>query len=308
MKKGIVILLMLPVLMLGSCRLGEDENTEQIGPLHVVATTNIIGDALKNLLKGGAEVSVMMGPGTDPHMYKPTPGDVDLLDRADVIIANGLHLEGKMADMLDKYGKEKPVLFVADGIDKSKIIKSADYADSFDPHIWFDPDLWTQGLTHISNEMQKIDTSNAARYEENLINYTREIENLTEWIKTRINNLPAEKRVLITSHDAFSYFGRKFEFEVKGIQGISTISEVGLKEISNMVDFVIERDIASIFVETSTSQKTAQSIVDGAKDKGYTVSLKGPLFSDALGEPDSEGGTYIGMMKSNVNMIIEGLE
>jgi len=288
-----------------SCRI---EPKEQKGPLHIVTTTGIIEDCVKQIVGDSAEVSSIMGPGTDPHIYKPTPGDIELLDKADVIICNGLHLEGKMAEMLDKYSKEKPVLKVSDGINKKDIIKSADFADSFDPHIWFDTKIWMQGLLYITKELGKIDSMSADYYGGNYDRYLAKIAITDMWVASQLDSIDTNQRLLITSHDAFSYFGRRYDIEVRGIQGISTLSEVGLKDISDMVNFLIERQIKSIFVETSTSQKTAQSIVDGCRAKDFNVELKGPLYSDALGEPDSEGGTYIGMIKSNVTMIVNGLK
>lgn len=297
--------MLLIILSFFACRLEEKERT---GPLFIVATTGIIEDGLKNIVGDSAEVSALMGPGTDPHLYKPTPGDIDLLDRADVIVTNGLHLEGKMAEMLQKYGLEKPVINVSDGIPHDQIIKSADFGDSYDPHIWFDSQIWMKGLQGVVAELGKIEPSLASYFQANYERYQKKISAMDAFVNDELGKLADHTKVLITSHDAFSYFGRRYSIEVRGIQGISTLSEVGLKDISAMVDFVIERQIKSIFVETSTSNKTAQSIVDGCAAKGYTVELRGPLFSDALGEPDTEGGTYIGMVKANVKMIVEGLE
>ncbi len=302
-KKIIVIVVVLLVAV--SCRL---EETERKGPLNIVTTTGIIEDVVENIVGDSAEVSTLMGPGTDPHLYKPTPGDIELLDEADVIISNGLHLEGKMADMLEKYGLEKPVIKVSDGIDKAELIKSADFDDSFDPHIWFDTKIWMNGMENVAKELARIEGDTSGYFINNFEVYKKQVEDLDQSIRSSLASISDSSRVLITSHDAFSYFGRRYGIEVKGIQGVSTLSEVGLKDISNMVDFVIERKIKSIFIETSTSDKTAQSIVDGAMDKGYELTLDGPLYSDALGEPDSDGGNYIGMVKANVQIIVEGLK
>lgn len=290
------------------CRIKDKPVTEKKGPLHIVATTGIIEDCLTHIVGDSAEVSAIMGPGTDPHVYKPTPGDIELLDEADVIVANGLHLEGKMAEMLDKYSREKPVLIVADGINERDIIKSADFADAHDPHIWFDTEIWMDGMRYIATELGKLDSTAKDYYRTNFDLYRAEVAELDEWAANKIDSIETSGRILITSHDAFSYFGRRFGMEVKGIQGISTLSEVGLKEISDMVDFVIKHRIKTIFIETSTSDKTAQSIVDGCKGKHYKLGISGPLYSDALGEPDEDGGTYIGMIKENVKAIAEGLK
>jgi manganese/zinc/iron transport system substrate-binding protein len=302
-----LVYILIASLSLISCRLDE-EPEERIGPLNIVTTTGIIEDGLLNIVGAHCEVTTLMGPGTDPHIYKPTPGDIEILDEADVIVANGLHLEGKMAEMLTKYGKEKPVILMSDGIEEKDIIKSADFEDAHDPHFWFDTKIWMKGLMHVTDELGKIEPELDSVFQKNLLSYEKEIIKLDKWVKRQLNSLDKESRVLVTSHDAFSYFGDRYDIEVKGIQGISTLSEVGLKEIADMVDFVIERKIKAIFVETSTSDKTAQSIVDGCKAKGYKVELKGPLYSDALGEPNGEAGTYIGMIKANVNTIVEGLK
>jgi len=305
MKKLIYVLIV--GLALVSCRLDEGKD-ERIGPLNIVATTGIIEDGLANIVGSDCEVTALMGPGTDPHIYKPTPGDIEILDEADVIVANGLHLEGKMAEMLEKYGKEKPVILFSDGLDKADIIKSADFEDANDPHIWFDTEKWMKGLTHVTKELGEIEPELDSIFQVNLASYQKEVKKLDKWVNRKLEKLDESSKVLVTSHDAFSYFGDRYGLEVKGIQGISTLSEVGLKEIAEMVDFVIERKLKAIFVETSTSDKTAQSIVDGCKAKGYEVNLLGPLYSDALGEPDADAGTYIGMIRVNVKTIVEGLK
>jgi manganese/zinc/iron transport system substrate-binding protein len=306
MKSWLYLLIGLTLI---SCRLDENpEEKETKGPLHIVTTTGIIEDCLHNIVGDKAEVSAIMGPGTDPHIYKPTPHDVEMLDEADVIVANGFHLEGKMADMLRKYGQEKPVLLVSDGVHEKDVIYSAELDDAQDPHIWFDPDIWMDGLWQVTRDLGKIDTTWADYYMENFEAYQDKIDEVSSWVEAKMDSIPDEKRILITSHDAFSYFGRRYSIDVKGIQGISTLSEVGLKEIADMVDFVKQNDINAIFTETSTSDKTARSILDGCKAKGHLVEVAGPLYSDALGEPDSEAGTYLGMLKANVNAIVEGLK
>lgn len=298
-----ILFFSLMTVLLG-CRL--DESVKQ-GPLHIVTTTGILADGVTRIVGDSAEVSCIMGPGTDPHIYKPTPGDIEMLDEADVIICNGLHLEGKMAEMLDKYAQEKPVIKLSDGIDKKMLIQTTDVADSYDPHIWFDLEMWQTGLEYVTQQLAEIDTVSASYFQKNYQSYAEEIMETDLFIKEELTQLDSTQRVLITSHDAFSYFGRRYNIEVKGIQGISTLSEVGLKEISDMVDFIIERKIGAIFVETSTSQKTAESIADGCAAKEYIIRIEGPLYSDALGEPDQPAGTYLGMIRENVQMIVSGL-
>lgn len=305
--KRILIIILAAFTLIG-CRIDEASKTEKIGPLHIVATTGIIKNTLENIVQSNCEITALMGPGTDPHIYKPTPGDIELLEEADVIVSNGLHLEGKMAEMLNKYSAEKPVLSVADGIEEQELISAADAADAIDPHIWFDTRIWMKGMSYITDELSKIDSSLDSTIHANLKHYKDEVKKLDKWVIKSLDSLSDASRVLVTSHDAFSYFGRRYKIKVRGIQGVSTLSEVGLKEVSDMVDFLIDRNIKSIFTETSTSTKTAQSIVEGCAARGHKVSINGPLYSDALGEPDSEAGTYIGMIKDNVNAIVEGLK
>ena len=304
MKRNVFIVISLLAILVG-CREGEGE---RIGPLHIVATTGIIEDGLINIVGDSAEVSALMGPGTDPHLYKPTPFDIELLDEADVIVCNGLHLEGKMSEMLQKYGQRKPVIEVAAGVEKASLISAVEGSDAFDPHIWFNPSIWSDGLAYVTKELGEIEPKSAEYFQANYQIYQKKLSELELWVESKLLTISDSVKVLITSHDAFSYFGQRFDIEVRGIQGISTLSEVGLKDIADMVDFVIERQIPAIFVETSTSDKTAQSIVDGTYQKGFELKLKGPLYSDALGEPDSPAGTYVGMVKENVRMIVEGLE
>jgi manganese/zinc/iron transport system substrate-binding protein len=223
-------------------------------------------------------------------------------------VVNGLHLEGKMAEMLEKFSREKSVIVLADGIAERDKIKTTDFGDSYDPHIWFDPMIWRDGLEHVKEELIKLDSSKRKIYHENFKNYEKQILETDAWVKDHLANIHESSKILITSHDAFSYFGRRYGIEVKGIQGVSTLSEVGLRDISNMVDFVIAKQIKSIFVETSTSNKTAQAIVAGTAQKGYHLSIDGPLYSDALGEPGAPAGTYLGMLKENVKMIVKGLK
>ena len=304
MKK--VLLLLIPLALFAQCRL--EESTEENKRYHIVTTTGIIADGVANIVGDSADVDFIMGPGTDPHIYKPTSMDVELLDEADIIISNGVHLEGKMAEMLDKYSQEKPVIKLGDGIAEDELLKVAEMDDAIDAHIWFDPMMWKDGLKYVSDELGKVDTKNKDYFSENFKVYAKELDETSSWIETEIGTLPDSLRVLITSHDAFNYFGRRYNLDVRGIQGISTLSEVGLKDVANMVDFVVERKIKAIFTETGTSDKTAISIQDGAKEKGHEVEILGPLYADALGEPHSDAGTYIGMIKENVRMIVEGLE
>lgn len=299
-----LILFLLILTSLSACRLEDKKSHEK---LKIVTTTGIIFDGVQAIVGDSAYVDFIMGPGTDPHVYKPTSTDVELLDEADVIVMNGLHLEGKMAEMLNKYGQEKPVIRISDGIAEKHLLKVADFEDAYDPHIWFDLTIWEKGLQHFTEEISSIDSTNKVFYQQNFERYKNQMREADDFIASELAKIPENKRVLITSHDAFNYFGRKYSIDVRGIQGISTLSEVGLKEISDMVNFVVDNQITAIFTETATSDKTAKSIQDGAKEKGHEVAIDGPLYADALGEPHEPAGTYVGMIKANVEMIVNGL-
>lgn len=295
------------VACLMGCRLEGGAEGRQGGRLRIVATTGMIADGVRHIVGDSAAVKAMMGPGVDPHLYRPTPGDVRALARADVIVANGLHLEGKMAQLLEGYAEEKTVLWVADGVGAGGILSSADFQDAQDPHFWFDPRSWAEGLSHVARELGKRQPQLEAYYTANCERYRTRLEAMEKEVAAALAKLPRGQRILVTSHDAFSYFGRRFDLEVRGIQGISTLSEVGLREISEMVDFVVAHRLRAIFVETSTSDKTARAIVEGAGARGHRLALAGPLYSDALGEEGSGAETYIGMMRMNARAIVRGL-
>jgi len=257
-------------------------------PLKIVATTSIIGDAIQNIVGDQAHFIKLMGPGVDPHAYKATPKNIQDLSHADIIFYNGLHLEGKMADVLANFSKRKPVYAASHGIDPSKYLGDSKSVDAIDPHIWFDISLWRQAVAYMSMQLQHIDPH--------------------EEVKKLIHKIPKAQRVLITAHDAFSYFGRAYDIEVKGLQGISTVEECGLRDITNLVDFIIQRKIKAIFPENSVPNKPLRAVVEGCQKKGHVVVLGTELYSDALAEEDTPEGTYIGMVMSNVTTIVEALK
>jgi len=277
-------------------------------PLKIVATTSIIGDAIQNIVGDQAHFIKLMGPGVDPHAYKATPKNIQDLSHADIIFYNGLHLEGKMADVLANFSKRKPVYAASHGIDPSKYLGDSKSVDAIDPHIWFDISLWRQAVAYMSMQLQHIDPSAAAYYQENTNKYLQSLDDLHEEVKKLIHKIPKAQRVLITAHDAFSYFGRAYDIEVKGLQGISTVEECGLRDITNLVDFIIQRKIKAIFPENSVPNKPLRAVVEGCQKKGHVVVLGTELYSDALAEEDTPEGTYIGMVMSNVTTIVEALK
>ena len=276
--------------------------------LSILTTTGILGDAVRNIVADSADVRSLMGPGVDPHLYKASQGDLTLMTDSDVIIYNGLFLEGKMEEIFGRLQKIKPVIAAAEVLDPSILKASQVYENEFDPHVWFDVSMWANVIRGLNAELQLLDPRNAEYYQSNTDKYVQILEALHENTITEIDRIPREQRVLITSHDAFSYFGRAYDIDVRGLQGISTISEAGLRDISDMVKFITEQKIKAVFVETSVSERAINAVVEGCRENGYEVSIGGYLYSDALGEDGTIEGTYIGMVESNVSKIVKNLE
>ena len=273
----------------------------------IVCTTGMIGDLVQNLAGDQVQLYTLMGPGVDPHLYKATQGDLEKLTRSDLVFYNGLHLEGKMAEVFEKLAKRKNVKAVADGVDPHDLLHAPNTPDVHDPHIWFDVNIWIQVTRYVQKELIETFPRLKNTVSENASRYIRQLETARDSMRRQLAQIPEERRVLITSHDAFHYFGRAFDIEVKGLQGISTVSDFGLKDINDMVSLVIGKKIKAIFVESSVSQKAIQAVVKGCQAKGTKVNLGGPLFSDAMGAKGTPEGTYIGMLQYNAHKITEGL-
>ena len=305
LKRAIPLLLLLCILLPG-CN-GSEEETES-SKLNIVATTGMIADMVKNI--GGDSVSVLalMGPGVDPHLYKATQGDLGRLQKAEVIFYNGLHLEGKMGEVFEKLGRIKKVVPVAGRLNTAMLLQDPVYKDAFDPHIWFDVALWAQTAQVVLEALVEQDPDSERYYTQNLEVYTEELDTLHNWVKEQLSTIPEDKRIMITAHDAFSYFGRAYGIEVRGLQGISTLSEFGLKDRVDLVNFIVDKEIKAVFVETSVSEKNINAIVEGCQQKGHAVTIGGNLYSDAMGAEGTPEGTYMGMVKSNVNTLVNSLK
>ncbi len=271
----------------------------------ITATTSIIKDALENLMPVDVEILSLMGPGIDPHLYKPTSADLGKLRRADIIVYNGLALEGKMGGILENLSKKKTTLAVSSFINVKELIPSSSFKASYDPHIWFDVDLWKRGMIGLSDSIYSIQKWNSEIA--HTPNYKDTLENLNEWVIKNLKTIPEEKRVLVTAHDAFGYFGRAYGLEVVALQGISTLSEAGLKDIENLIEFIMDRKIKSVFVESIISPKAIKAVIQGCRLKGYEVMLGGTLYSDAMGPVGTEEDNYPGMIRYNVRIIINSL-
>lgn len=306
-RDRIVMLIVLIVLMC-ACTNTKENNTAGKLKIVVVGTTGMIADALGNIVGDKGEVQALMGPGVDPHLYKVTQGDLQKLQNADLIFYNGLHLEGKMSEVLEKLAKKKKVIAVSDGINKNKIRMLDDKKTVRDPHIWFDVSLWKEAVLFASKELQKLDSIHLETYKTNTFNFVNQLDSLDEWVKAEISTIPEQNRLLITAHDAFGYFGAAYRIEVKGLQGISTVSDYGLNDVTTLVNLITSRKIKAIFIETSVSDKSIKAVLEGCQAKGHKVVIGGTLYSDAMGQAGTPEGAYIGMVRANVTKIVKALK
>ncbi|MFB5088906.1 zinc ABC transporter substrate-binding protein [Psychrobacillus sp. PGGUH221] len=307
MKKWILIIFSAVLFIAGCSNKSNDSLGNEQKPL-VVTTTGQIADAVKEIAGDHVIVKSLMGPGVDPHLYKATQGDLQTLEEADIIFYNGLELEGKMSDIFEKMKEEKTVHAIGDAIPKNQILRNELHPELSDPHIWFDIEVWQQAVKEVTKTLVAEIPDNQDEFLKNEEVYFQKLNDLSKWADERINEIPKEQRVLVTAHDAFNYFGRSHGMEVRGLQGLSTDSEYGLKDIQNIVDFLVDQNIKAVFIESSVSDKAMKAVIEGAKEKGHSIQIGGELFSDAMGAEGTEEGTYIGMYKHNVNTIVDSLK
>jgi ABC-type metal ion transport system, periplasmic component/surface adhesin len=270
---------------------------------YLLTTTGMIADMLQHIAGDSMVVEALMRPGVDPHLYKASQGDLARILAADYLFYNGLHLEGKLASILEKQRRVKPVVAIGDGLDGLITLSK----DTYDPHIWFDVALWKSATANAARRLAELDRNNAAYYNANAAGYMAALDSLDTWVRATIQRIPEEKRVLITAHDAFSYFGRAYDMEVMGLQGISTLAEFGLQDVSALANYITEHRIPAVFVESSVSDRALKAVLAGVRERGGSVRIGGNLYSDAMGAPGTPGGTYIGMVRHNVNTIVEAL-
>lgn len=275
--------------------------------LYVVTTTTMLTDLVKNIGGDHIELQGLMGSGVDPHLYKASEGDVTKLSNADLIFYNGLHLEGKLVEVFEKMTNKKTIA-VSDAIDKSTLIGSEYFASNYDPHIWFNIDYWIEATDFVVETLSEVLPENKTDFETNGANYIEKLKALKAEIESTIASLPPEQRILVTAHDAFNYFGKSFEFEVVGLQGLSTATEAGVQDVQKLAAFIIEKQVKAIFVESSVPKRTIEALQAAVKSRGHEVKIGGTLYSDALGDAGTVEGTYIGMFKYNVNTIVNALK
>jgi manganese/zinc/iron transport system substrate-binding protein len=276
--------------------------------IEVVTTIGMITDIVEQV--GGPRVQVegLMGPGVDPHLYKASEGDLRRLERADVVFFGGLHLEAKMADVLERIGERRATQAVTDEIPRSLLLRPAQFKGQYDPHVWFDVTLWMRAVGQVRDTLVRLDPKSAALYRRNADAYLERLRELDRYVREQAATVPADRRVLITAHDAFNYFGRAYGFDVRGLQGISTAAEAGAGDVQQLARFIAERRIPAIFVESSVSSRTIEAVREAVRARGFDVQISGSLYSDAMGTAGTPDGTYIGMVRHNVDAIVEGLQ
>jgi len=277
------------------------------GKPFVVCTTGMVADLAKRVGEPEIAVYTLMGAGTDPHLYKPTEGDLQRLAKATLVLYNGLHLEGKMSLILERLARVRPTVAVAQAIPPKALRYPPEAEGKPDPHVWHDVSLWLHALQRATDALCEQFPRHASRFRARSRAYREELTALHAWCKTQIAQIPPPQRVLITSHDAFGYFGRAYGLEVRSLQGISTLSEYGLRDLQALVQFIVRRRIKAIFAETSISPRALQAVMVGCRQHGHMVRLGGVLYSDALGPPDSDAATYVGMIRHNVRTIVDAL-
>jgi len=300
----------LALTLLGSLLLAgaERAGAQDRPPLNVVATTGMIADTVHNVAGERATVTGLMGPGVDPHLYQPTRADIAKLMRADVIFYNGLLLEGKMTDALMRVASSgRPVVAVTEQLDKSSLLAPPEFEGLYDPHVWMDPRAWTKTVDVIRDRLIEQDPDAASTYRSNAESYKSRLMDLDAYAERILSSVPENQQILVTAHDAFNYFGRRYDFEVVGIQGISTESEAGVQDIQRIVDLLVEKKIPAVFVESTISERNVRALADGARARGHSVRIGGELFSDAMGARGTYEGTYVGMIDHNVTVITRAL-
>jgi manganese/zinc/iron transport system substrate-binding protein len=311
MKRVVLIstLIVLGSLIFSACTnagaAGQKDLSER--PIRAVATTGMVADVVRNVGGERVQVTQLMGAGVDPHLYKPSERNVIALAEADVVFYSGLHLEAQMGKVFEKMQGNIRAVAVTDAIDRAALSSPPAFEGNYDPHVWFDVTLWIKTVEVVQKALSELDPSHADFYEQNANTYLAQLQDLDQYVRAQAARVPEEKRVLITAHDAFSYFGRSYGFQVRGLQGISTAAEAGAGDLQNLADFIVQRQIPAIFVESSVPLRTIEAVKAAVQSRGFNVQIGGELFSDAMGTPGTPEGAYIGMVKHNIDTIVKAL-
>jgi len=301
MKRAIAILAVIVVL-------GCKNNKEDNGKLKVVVTTSMLTDLVKNIGADLIEIEGLMGAGVDPHLYKASEGDVSKLFNADVIFYNGLHLEGKLVEVFEKMEAQKTTVALGEFLAKDGLIGSDYFASNYDPHVWFNIQYFKEFSDKVTSVLSEKDPKNAASYTANNLAFQQKLDLLHTAVVNTIATLAPEKRILVTAHDAFNYFGKAYGFKVVGLQGLSTATEAGVQDVQKLSEYIIANKVKAIFIESSVPRRTIEALEAAVLSKEHQVSIGGSLYSDALGDGGSVEGTYVGMFLYNVKTIVNALQ
>ncbi|MFM1651908.1 metal ABC transporter solute-binding protein, Zn/Mn family [Brevibacillus sp. B_LB10_24] len=302
------LLLIALTIVAAACGASKDAFENSEGKIKITTTIGMITDIAQQVGKEHVEVVGLMKSGVDPHLYKASQGDIAKLDQADIIFYNGLHLEGKMVEIFERMTKQKPTVAVSSGIDPANLrLGDEAMGTEYDPHIWFDVRHWISATMTIRDALIAFDSAHAEDYRLNAEAYIKQLEELHQEVAEKIKSIPEQSRVLVTAHDAFGYFGDAYGIKVMGLQGISTASEAGTKDVTDLRDYLVDNKIKAVFIESSVPRKAIDAVIQGAKEKGHEIQIGGELFSDAMGEAGTPEGTYIGMVRHNVDTIVNAL-
>jgi manganese/zinc/iron transport system substrate-binding protein len=286
----------------------DETNSAAQGKLKVTTTIGMIADVVKQVGGDHVQITGLMKSGVDPHLYKASQGDVKKLEQAQIIFYNGLHLEGKMVEIFEKMESQKPTVAVSRNIPEKQLRGWESGEASHDPHIWFNVKHWISAAEVIRDELAKADSAHTEDYKNNAAAYIKQLEELDQYALKQIASIPKEQRVLVTAHDAFGYFGDAYGIKVMGLQGISTASEYGSKDVTDLREYLVSNKIKAVFVESSVPKKSIEAVIEGAKKQGHEVKIGGELYSDAMGKEGTPEGTYLGMVRHNINTIVNALK
>lgn len=304
MRCGVGVLLLL---MVAGCAGGGSSPKGAAATIRITCTTGMIADAARVI--GGEHVVVtgLMGPGVDPHLYKASEGDLQRLNDADLILYNGLNLEGKMGDLFVRMSRTRPTVAVSESVPESLLREPPEFLGHYDPHIWFDVSMWSHAVGRVRDALIETAPAHRAAFESNAAAYLDSLRGLHAWCGEQMATVPRERRVLVTAHDAFGYFGRAYDVDVVGLQGISTVTEYGLADVRRLVDMIVSRGVKAVFIESSVPRRSIDAVVQGCRSRGHLISVGGTLYSDAMGPADTPDGTYLGMVRANVLTIVGAL-
>ncbi len=306
-RAGLAVACLVAAAVVAGCARQPDDDAGGPRRLNVVTTTGMIADIALNVGGERVRVRALMGPGVDPHLYKASEGDVQRLQEADLVLYNGLHLEARLARVFERMQGRIRTVAVAERIPEARLLAPAAFQGAHDPHIWFDVTLWREAAARVRDALILADRAREADYRADADRYLAALDSLDRYVRAQASRVPEERRVLVTAHDAFNYFGRAYGFEVRGLQGISTAAEAGTADVQQLAALIAERRIPAMFVESSVSPRAIEAVRAAVRARGFAVRIGGSLFSDAMGARGTPEGTYAGMVRHNIDTIVAGL-